>query len=235
MAAVAVVDILGQSDINAYLSTIVSTLNSVVTNIQQTNADLAQLYAQLTHIYDRLEHVKVDSYVNVRVVDEAGLLPVPCTEATGLLVTAYAANPEHVVLVNVQNPDLPVTISGTVDVNVTNTELPITITGPVDANITNDMVNVSNHLFDIATELWKPAPGFAPEKVGFAQNEDFVSFNNWTDANPALALYTVPVGYGASVPVAGTIHPYAYLDNASYVTTPYTTATKNVTNYALPT
>lgn len=46
----------------------------------------AQL-AKLELIYERLEHLKVDSYVDVRIMDELGLGPLPATELSGLTVT----------------------------------------------------------------------------------------------------------------------------------------------------
>lgn len=74
--------------------------------LQNTSA----ISSKLTDIYDRLEHIKIDSYVNARIVDETGGIPVPCTEVTGLLVTAFADAPINV---QVQNTPLQVTTDGT--------------------------------------------------------------------------------------------------------------------------
>jgi hypothetical protein len=46
-----------------------------------------------------LKHVEVDSYVNVRVVDDLGVIPIPATALTGLLVSAFAGG---TVPVNIQ-------------------------------------------------------------------------------------------------------------------------------------
>jgi len=43
--------------------------------------------AKLELIYERLEHLKVDSFVDVRIMDELGLGPLPATELSGLTVT----------------------------------------------------------------------------------------------------------------------------------------------------
>lgn len=80
------------------------------------SAVLDTISETLTSIYDRLEHVKVDSFVNVRVMDDLGALPIPSTELTGLLVSAYASGtPAPVAVVGT----VPVTVDGTVPVTVT--------------------------------------------------------------------------------------------------------------------
>ncbi len=105
----------------------------------QTLQDIKSL---LSNIYDRLEHVKVDSFVNIRVMDEFGAAPVPCTEATGLLVSAFAGDAPLPVLVKNPTTD-PVNATlvggsgGSLDVNVTNSDLPVSISGTVSTSVTN--------------------------------------------------------------------------------------------------
>lgn len=83
-------------------------MNILVPEISALGPKLDLINAGLTQIYDRLEHVKVDSFVNVRIMDELGALPVPCTEATGLLVFAYAT-------IIQSNTNLVVEVEGPVD------------------------------------------------------------------------------------------------------------------------
>lgn len=63
----------------------------------------------LERIYDRLEHVKVDSYVNARIVDSAGVAPVPAGVG-GLLVEWLASVPS--INANVTNETLPIYPAG---------------------------------------------------------------------------------------------------------------------------
>lgn len=122
--AVALVDVLGAqqafgniSDIKSLITItneLLTTTNTLLTDSKtilgelKTNSDTANTL--LGEIKDGLSHVKVDSYVNVRVVDEFGLAPVPCTEITGLLVSAFAG-PGGPPAVSIVNPYLNVVIN----------------------------------------------------------------------------------------------------------------------------
>lgn len=64
----------------------------------------------LTDIKNGLEHVKIDSFVDVRVMDELGDLPIPSTVATGLLVSAFASG-GPTLSVDVINPYLNVVVN----------------------------------------------------------------------------------------------------------------------------
>jgi len=99
---VPVVDTLGFAAFTEQLLDRVDLMLTALTNIVDNTAQ----------IYAKLSHVEIDSYVNVRVVDEFGVDPLPATVATGLLVSAFA--------------------NGTFDVNVLNTTLDIA--GTVNAH-----------------------------------------------------------------------------------------------------
>lgn len=96
---------------------ILSVLQEIAANTAATSTKLDEVITRLGQVYDRLEHVKVDSYVNVRVVDELGIAPVPCTEATGLLVSAVLAT-EDALPVAVVNPFLSVHVDNVPHVEV---------------------------------------------------------------------------------------------------------------------
>lgn len=150
---------------------IVSAINNMNTNlgtkIDQTNADLANVYSllnmKLTDIYNRLEHVKVDSYVNVRIMDSEGALPLEADVLSGLLVKAafsfppgdslpvsIVGQPIETKLVDVTaTSSLPVNLVEAFDsleyapVLVTNT---VTVDGAVDAR--NQVFNVNHSAWD---------------------------------------------------------------------------------------
>lgn len=128
----------------------------------------------LNDIFNRLEHVKVDSFVNARIVDDAGLLPIPSTELTGLLVSAYAA--PGVQEVHVTNPTIAVTgdvglaagaaviVSGAVDVVTMPADTAVHLTSPITgsvsvANIPHVVVdnNVAMHGI-VDTTIVGPSP-----------------------------------------------------------------------------
>lgn len=91
-------------------------LGAILSKLSEMRVDLFDIKQQLTSIdghthaiqdtsnsiYDRLEHVKVDSYVNVRVVDDTGVFPLPATVLTGLLVSAVVGEgvQHHVIVDN---------------------------------------------------------------------------------------------------------------------------------------
>lgn len=80
---------------------------------------LDSLSTKLSDIYNRLEHVKVDSFVNVRLVDDTGEFPMitGVWPAAAVPVAGLAgANPAHVVIDNaphvvVDNDPLPVSVN----------------------------------------------------------------------------------------------------------------------------
>lgn len=78
-------------------------LSSIDTRIELTNTLLNTVNATLSDIYDRQEHTKIDSFVDVRVMDITGDIPVPASEL-GLLV-AWVGAPT-------------VSVSGTVDAHL---------------------------------------------------------------------------------------------------------------------
>lgn len=104
---------------------------------------LSSLASKLDNIYSRLEHVKVDSYVNVRLMDITGELPVPCDDITGLLVSAYAV--PGGMDVNVVNSFVPcVPAGGVLPVYVDNTAVPVTIDNMPHVVVDSGDISVDN-------------------------------------------------------------------------------------------
>ncbi len=105
----------------------------------------------LTNIYDRLEHVKVDSFVNVRVVDELGELPLPATTLTGLLVSFVADTPP-------------------LQVHVTNEPLVTTVT-----NTTPIPVGIYTQTNVEGTVAWKPTVGVPATRLNYYRGDTIVN------------------------------------------------------------
>jgi hypothetical protein len=126
--------------------------------------DLNTLVTTTHDILEGLKHVEVDSFVNVRVMDELGELPIPSTIATGLLVSAFAGGvtingkvavftePADQLNIGMKTTDNPVfvrtltrdylniTANPPLDVNLINPN-PVPVTGSVTVNsITNPIV-----------------------------------------------------------------------------------------------
>lgn len=125
--------------------------SSKLDGIQGINDKLTHVSDQLDLIYARLEHVKVDSFVNVRIMDDLGALPVPATIATGLLVSAFASEDA-----------LPVSIVGT--------PLPVDIVSSVQ-------LEARQMLYDVNTALWRPYGG-AWSSSAYYQNDELVIYPN---------------------------------------------------------
>jgi hypothetical protein len=108
-----------------------------------------------TNLYDRLQHVKVDSFVNVRVMDALGLDPIPSTVGTGLLVSAFVgAGVQHHVIVD--NAPHVVVDSGSVDVaNVPHTivDNTVSVIGSVGVNNTPHVIVDSGSLSASVTNV----------------------------------------------------------------------------------
>lgn len=111
-----------------------SALEQLVTLVTTSNDRLQQLITASNDIYARLEHVKVDSYVNVRVMDDTGEFPVLSTVA-GLQVLAIPGGNFPVV-----GGPFDVNVTNSPDVNVTNT---VAVSGNVGINGTVS-VSVAN-------------------------------------------------------------------------------------------
>lgn len=88
---------------------------SFLSQLELVNTNLGLVNTKLSDIYDRLHHVEVDSYVNVRVMDITGELPLPASEVSGLLVSAYAAGPPAPTHVIVDSGNIDALVSGTAD------------------------------------------------------------------------------------------------------------------------
>jgi len=140
---VPIIDVLGISD---YFASSLQLLGQINDNLNTVNTHLVD-------IFDRLHHVEVDSYVNVRIMDELGDLPIPSTIATGLLVSVFAG---EVPTVNVGTVGGTVLIAGNVNVTSFTSTTPIPIEGHVlvdnfpatqqiagNVNVTNNPLAVS--------------------------------------------------------------------------------------------
>lgn len=127
-------------------------LDSSKTVLDSIRTHVATIDENVVHVYDRLEHVKIDSYVNVRVMDEFGLLPVPSSVITGLLVSAYAfeGQQHHVVVdsghINVDGSVNTYVIDGSVA--ITNTPHVIVDSGNVLISGTVTVSNVVHTIVD---------------------------------------------------------------------------------------
>jgi len=88
---------------------------SFLSQLELVNTNLGLVNTKLSDIYDRLHHVEVDSYVDVRVMDITGELPLPASEVTGLTVFAYAAGPPAPTHVIVDSGNIDALVSGTAD------------------------------------------------------------------------------------------------------------------------
>jgi len=76
-------------------------LDDINANLSALNTKATSTNEKLDSIYSRLEHIKVDSFVNVRVMDEFGITAIPATVLTGLLVSGFVAGgPLDVKVVN---------------------------------------------------------------------------------------------------------------------------------------
>jgi len=133
--AVPIFDLYDRINLDDSLLQIISLLNDIKTGLLNVVVTNVQHVDKIDHVVlvDKLK--ELDSFVDVRIIDEFGLVPLPATVATGLLVSAYAAGP------------FPVTVSGLVDVTgsqvyVTNNPLVVTTIGTVD--VTGSDVNVVN-------------------------------------------------------------------------------------------
>lgn len=132
---------------------------SFLSQLELVNTNLGLVNTKLSDIYDRLHHVEVDSYVNVRVMDITGELPLPASEVSGLLVSAYAAGPPAPTHVIVDSGNIDALVSGTADNPIYVTSTPFnpfviaTITNsvfvrtdgsfPFNVNVTNSSLNVN--------------------------------------------------------------------------------------------
>jgi hypothetical protein len=181
------VDILGDG---GFASDLLAALGLINTSLVTVNSNL-----QL--IYERLEHVEIDSFVNVRVMDETGDLPIPSTIATGLLVSAFAGPGVQHVIVDSGNvgvsgtPANPVYVATTpfepfvidsstpVNVNVFS-PIPLPIEGHVivdsgSSHVTVDnsslvvsgTINSNNYLTNVENSAWEPALGYHPSTVSW--------------------------------------------------------------------
>jgi hypothetical protein len=179
------VDILGDG---GFASSLLAALGLINTSLVTVNSNL-----QL--IYERLEHVEIDSFVNVRVMDETGELPLPATEVTGLLVSAFATPVVQHVIVDSGNvgvsgtpanpvyvattPFEPFVIDSSTPVNVNLVSpIPLPIEGHVvvdsgSINVNNSplvvsgTVNSNSYLTNVENSGWEPALGYHPSTVSW--------------------------------------------------------------------
>lgn len=109
----------------------------------------------LDNIYARLHDVKVSSYVNARIVDTTGEVPIPASEA-GLLVEVVAI--EYPSPVNIVQ-SIPMVISGTVPVSVTSMQ-------PITGSVTVDgTVNANTRVW--TSDGWKAVAGLDVNKLDY--------------------------------------------------------------------
>lgn len=71
-------------------NTLLNSIDLKLDALASIGGKLDRISDQLNSIYARQEHLKIDSYVDVRLLDSAGLFTAPCSKLTGLLVSAYA-------------------------------------------------------------------------------------------------------------------------------------------------
>jgi len=186
----------GVAETNSLLTTISGTLTTIsdtlTAGFSSLEMKLDTVNGHLTDIYDRLEHIKVDSYVNVRVVDEFGIAAIPCTEFTGLLVSAVVANP------------LPVSVDGTVPVTITSQPIlvaPSPTSPPFPTEVFNT-VSVNPNVFDVISQTWRSAAGISPpDNYQYSANNIAHYYPTGTTAMP-FAGVTAILGTGTSVNAA---------------------------------
>lgn len=177
------------------------------------------MLGKLENIYVRLHDVKIDSYVDVRVLDDLGALPIPATVATGLLVSAFAseADPIHAIVtgtVNAHVLDMP-------DVTIGNDPLTVHVDNPVNSVIVTSLPNVTvsndsltvhvdntsltvtgsvavtgsvsshNYVKEVASGNWSPALGRTPAQYKEVYNNTVHSTNVLTDTYGAVPLTAV--------------------------------------------
>lgn len=173
-------------------------LNSSIflTQLEMVNTKLDTVNTNLVNIYERLHDVYIDEYVNVRLMDITGELPVPCSDISGLLVSAYASGPpvpQHVI---VDSGNVDALVSGTADNPIYVTSTPFdpfliaTITNPVyvrpDATFNVNVLNTPNVVVS-NTPLPISIPGFP---------------------NP------LPVSISTLPPITGTVDTHSYIRNS---------------------
>lgn len=136
---VPIVDVLGLTPyLPQYLSKLVE-ISGKLDKLADISNALMDTNTKLDQIYERLEHVKVDSFVNVRLMDSLGELPVPAGLA-GLLVEFIAAQPVTVVNSSLHTTvDNTVNVAGFVQALVSNTRLPVGVIDsiPITTNVAN--------------------------------------------------------------------------------------------------
>jgi len=132
-----------------------------------TNATL-----KLDQIYERLEHVKIDSYVNSRIVDSLGELPIPASEA-GLLVDFVGGGTGTPFNVNVTNTLLPVGAAGEVPLPVSIDAVTgsIPITGTITVGTVTDPVTVRPEYLDFYYNQWRPALGYGVTRTTYTRTD----------------------------------------------------------------
>lgn len=150
------------------------------------------MLAKLNDILTKLNHVEVDSYVNVRIVDELGALALPATIATGLLVSAVVSGPVPItstgtLSVNVVNtPD--VVISGVPSVNVANVPIAVNVTNTPNVAVVGTVdvagtVDAQTRLYDSHNDTWDRALGW---KVAHTTHQEGGGVGKVTDSIPGL-------------------------------------------------
>lgn len=116
------------------------------------NGKLDSILSALHDIHDRQLHTEIDSYVDVRVMDMTGDIPI-VADAAGLTVQFVAAT-------------LPVTITDPVSISgpvtVTSITDPVSITGPVEVTGT---INAHTQIKEFESDVWYDALGFHPAGI----------------------------------------------------------------------
>jgi hypothetical protein len=173
-------------------------LNSAnfMTQLEMINTKLDTVNTNLVNVYDRLHDVYIDEYVNVRLMDITGELPVPCSEVTGLLVSAYASGPPA--------PTHVIVDSGNVDVSGT-PDNPIYVTStPFDPFLVTTIVN----------PVYVRTDGLSPFNVIVTNTPNVVVSNTPLPITIPGFPNPLPVSISTLPPITGTVDVHPYMKNA---------------------
>lgn len=121
---------------------VVDALNTINTTLTTINTSLGTLNTSVQDVKTKLDDVKIGSYVNVRLMDDTGLIPLPATVVSGVPVTLVAdsvTGERHVIVdsgtVSVGNVPHVVVDSGTT--SISNTPHVIVDSGVLNCSVTN--------------------------------------------------------------------------------------------------
>lgn len=159
--------------VNSNLGAMLTVLDNIDSGTGSIISALASVNMGLESIYTRLHDVIIDSFVNVRVMDEFGALPITATAGTGLLVSAFASAPT--IDVNVINSPLNVggTASNPVYVATTPFE-PFQATGITNPVVVHPQLLAAN---STPPGVWVDQVGVAGTSVEAANNSGITTFS----------------------------------------------------------